>query len=80
MSRSIEIILAPIVGGLGTLFGPVVGAFVLTPLGETLTAALATARRRSARRQAGVLRLCLLLVIIATAGRRLAVAVASASA
>ncbi len=38
MSRSIEIILAPIVGGLGTIFGPVVGAFILTPLGEGLIA------------------------------------------
>ena len=38
ISRSIELILAPIVGGLGTVFGPVVGAFVLTPLGEGLTA------------------------------------------
>jgi branched-chain amino acid transport system permease protein len=35
MSRSIEIILAPIVGGLGTIFGPVIGAFVLTPLCES---------------------------------------------
>ena len=31
---------APIVGGLGTIFGPVVGAFILTPLGELLTTAL----------------------------------------
>jgi branched-chain amino acid transport system permease protein len=38
INRSIEIILAPIVGGLGTIFGPVVGAFILTPLGEMLTA------------------------------------------
>jgi branched-chain amino acid transport system permease protein len=36
ISRSIELILAPIVGGLGTVFGPVIGAFVLTPLGEGL--------------------------------------------
>ena len=40
IGRSIELILAPIVGGLGTIFGPVVGAFILTPLGELLTAAL----------------------------------------
>jgi branched-chain amino acid transport system permease protein len=39
VSRSIELILAPIVGGLGTIFGPVVGAFLLTPLGEALVAA-----------------------------------------
>jgi branched-chain amino acid transport system permease protein len=37
MSRSIEIITAPIIGGLGTLFGPILGAFVLTTLGETMT-------------------------------------------
>ncbi|HKU37229.1 MAG TPA: branched-chain amino acid ABC transporter permease [Polyangiales bacterium] len=34
MSRSIEIMLAPIIGGLGTLLGPILGAFVLTLLGE----------------------------------------------
>ncbi|MFD2184100.1 branched-chain amino acid ABC transporter permease [Rhodoplanes azumiensis] len=38
MSRSIELILGPIVGGTGTVFGPVIGAFVLTPLGEILIA------------------------------------------
>jgi branched-chain amino acid transport system permease protein len=37
ISRSIEIILPPIIGGLGTLFGPFVGAFVLTGLGEIFT-------------------------------------------
>jgi len=39
--RSIEIILGPIVGGIGTLFGPILGAFILTGLSETLSAALA---------------------------------------
>jgi branched-chain amino acid transport system permease protein len=38
--RSIEIILGPIVGGVGTLIGPILGAFILTGLAETLTAAL----------------------------------------
>jgi branched-chain amino acid transport system permease protein len=37
-NRSIEMILCTIVGGVGTLMGPIIGAFVLTPLGETLTA------------------------------------------
>lgn len=37
IGRSIELILAPIIGGLGTIFGPVVGAIILTPLGEGLT-------------------------------------------
>jgi branched-chain amino acid transport system permease protein len=36
ISRSIDIILAPIIGGIGTLFGPVLGAFVLVPMGEIL--------------------------------------------
>ncbi|MBP2232103.1 branched-chain amino acid transport system permease protein [Azospirillum agricola] len=37
MGRSIEIILPAIVGGIGTLIGPILGAFILTPLGEALT-------------------------------------------
>ena len=37
ISRSIEIILGPIIGGIGTLFGPILGAFVLTGLAEALT-------------------------------------------
>ena len=36
ISRSIELILAPIIGGIGTLFGPIVGAFLLTTLAEAL--------------------------------------------
>jgi branched-chain amino acid transport system permease protein len=40
IGRSIELILAPIVGGLGTVFGPVVGAFILTPLGELMAGAV----------------------------------------
>jgi len=34
--RSIEIILGPVIGGVGTLFGPVIGAFLLTGLSEGL--------------------------------------------
>ena len=34
ISRSIELILGPIIGGIGTLFGPIVGAFLLTGLSE----------------------------------------------
>ena len=30
ISRSIEMILGPVIGGIGTLFGPILGAFVLT--------------------------------------------------
>ena len=36
ISRSIELILGPIIGGIGTLFGPIVGAFLLTALAESL--------------------------------------------
>ena len=39
-AKSIEIILGPLVGGLGTLAGPILGAFVLTGLGEALRALL----------------------------------------
>ena len=35
--RSIEIILGPIIGGVGTLFGPVLGAAVLTLLADGIT-------------------------------------------
>jgi branched-chain amino acid transport system permease protein len=40
IGRSIEIILAPIVGGVGTLVGPILGAFLLTGLAETLNVIL----------------------------------------
>jgi len=41
ISRSIEIILGPIIGGVGTLFGPVLGAAVLTLLADGITELLA---------------------------------------
>jgi branched-chain amino acid transport system permease protein len=37
MSRSIEIIVGPILGGVGTLFGPILGAAAVTLLGDGLT-------------------------------------------
>lgn len=37
ISLSIELLLGPVIGGVGTLFGPILGAFILTPLGELLT-------------------------------------------
>jgi branched-chain amino acid transport system permease protein len=36
-ARSVEIITGPIIGGMGTLFGPIVGGFVLTGMGEAMT-------------------------------------------
>ena len=41
ISRSIEIILGPIIGGVGTLFGPILGAAVLTLLSDGITEAFA---------------------------------------
>jgi len=37
ISRSIEIILGPIIGGIGTLFGPIIGAALLTLLADGST-------------------------------------------
>ena len=36
ISRSIELILGPIIGGVGTLVGPIIGAFLITGLAESL--------------------------------------------
>lgn len=41
ISRSIEIILGPIIGGMGTLFGPIVGAALLAVLADGTTEVLA---------------------------------------
>jgi len=65
ISRSIEIILAPIVGGIGTLFGPVLGAFILTGLAETLTSTLAAVGIDLPGAKQVFYGICLLLVIMA---------------
>jgi branched-chain amino acid transport system permease protein len=65
IGQSIEIILGPIVGGVGTLFGPILGAFVLTGLAETLTGALATAGIDLPGAKQVFYGICLLLVILA---------------
>ena len=63
--RSIEIILGPIIGGVGTLFGPVIGAFLITGLSEGLQELLHALRPRHAGHQARVLwRLSLLVVMV----------------
>ena len=41
ITRSIEIILGPVIGGVGTLFGPILGAVALTALSDGLTEVLA---------------------------------------
>ncbi len=65
ISSSIEIILGPIVGGVGTLFGPVLGAFILTGLAETLTGALAALGVDLPGAKQVFYGICLLLVIMA---------------
>ena len=65
ISRSIEIILGPIVGGIGTLFGPILGAVVLTGLAETLTAALAAAGIDLPGAKQVFYGICLLVVVTA---------------
>jgi len=37
MGRSIELLLGPIIGGLGTLFGPILGSALLVVVGEVMT-------------------------------------------
>jgi branched-chain amino acid transport system permease protein len=37
IDQSVQLTFAPIVGGVGTLFGPILGAFILTPLGRILS-------------------------------------------
>jgi branched-chain amino acid transport system permease protein len=41
LSRSIEIMLGPIIGGIGTLFGPILGAALLTLVAESTTEVVA---------------------------------------
>ena len=65
ISRSVEIILGPIVGGVGTLFGPILGAFVLTGLAETLTGALNAIGIDIPGAKQVFYGICLLLVILA---------------
>ena len=65
ISRSIEMILGPIIGGIGTLFGPILGAFVLTGLAELLNAAMAAVGVDIPGAKQVFYGLCLLLVVVA---------------
>jgi branched-chain amino acid transport system permease protein len=65
ISRSIEIILGPVVGGVGTLFGPIIGAFVLTGLSESLIAGLHALGIDVPGAKQVFYGVCLLLVIMA---------------
>ncbi len=65
ISRSIELLLAPIIGGIGTLFGPAVGAFVLTSLSEGLTDLLQALGFDFPGAKQVFYGVCLLLVVVA---------------
>ena len=68
ISRSIEMIVGPIIGGLGTLLGPIVGAFLLTGLAESLNALLAAAGIDIPGARQVLYGVCLLAVIVALPG------------
>jgi branched-chain amino acid transport system permease protein len=63
--RSIEIILGPIIGGIGTLFGPVVGAFLITGLAEVLDVLLHYFGIETPGAKRVFYGLCLLVVVMA---------------
>ena len=65
ISRSIEMILGPIIGGIGTLFGPIVGAFVLTGLAEALNTMLIALGFDLPGAKQVFYGVCLLLVVVA---------------
>jgi len=64
ISRSIEIILGPIIGGLGTLFGPILGAAVVTILADSITEIMAFAGIEVPGVKQVFYGLCLLVVIM----------------
>jgi branched-chain amino acid transport system permease protein len=68
ISRSIEIILGPVIGGIGTLFGPILGAFVLTALAEALNSLLTACGIDLPGVTQVFYGLCLLVVIAALPG------------
>jgi branched-chain amino acid transport system permease protein len=64
ISRSIEMILGPIIGGIGTLFGPVIGAFLLTGLSETMLQLLGALGVDVPGAKQVFYGICLLLVVV----------------
>jgi branched-chain amino acid transport system permease protein len=64
MSRSIEIILGPIIGGVGSLFGPVLGAAMLTILADGITELMALFGWEIPGVKQVFYGLCLLVVIV----------------
>jgi branched-chain amino acid transport system permease protein len=64
ISRSIEMILPAIIGGIGTLFGPVIGAFLLTGLSELMQDVLAAFGLDLPGAKQVLYGICLLLVVV----------------
>ncbi len=65
ISQSIQMILGPIIGGVGTLFGPILGAFVLTGLAESLNSALTAFGLDLPGAEQVFYGVCLLVVVVA---------------
>jgi branched-chain amino acid transport system permease protein len=65
IARSIELILAPIIGGIGTLFGPILGAFLLTGLSESMHELLSRLGIEAPGTKQVFYGLCLLVVVLA---------------
>jgi branched-chain amino acid transport system permease protein len=65
IGRSIEMILGPVIGGVGTLFGPILGAFVLNGLAEMLNSAMSAVGLDLPGAKEVFYGLCLLFVIVA---------------
>lgn len=65
ISRSIEMILGPVIGGIGTLFGPILGAFVLTGLAESVNSAMGAVGFDLPGAKQVFYGICLLLVVVA---------------
>jgi branched-chain amino acid transport system permease protein len=65
IGRSIEMILGPVIGGVGTLFGPILGAFLLTGLAESLNSALSAGGVSLPGAQELFYGFCLLAVVVA---------------
>jgi branched-chain amino acid transport system permease protein len=68
ISRSIELILGPIIGGIGTLFGPLIGALLLTSLSETMQQLLAALGLDAPGAKQVFYGLCLLVVVMVLPG------------
>jgi len=65
IQRSIELVLGPFIGGVGTLFGPILGAVLLTGLSETTTELLAVLGLDIPGARQVIYGIALLIVIVA---------------